>query len=198
MLKKIIREENYLPIVIRKMKEDLVKEIELSENVTANLEGNILKIKGPQGEVQREFLHPKMDINVEGNKVVLKVIKGTKREKTILGSFQSHIRNMVSGVQKNHQYKLKICSGHFPMNVSVSGQELIIKNFLGESVPRKINLLSGADVKVNGDEIIVTSADKELAGQMASRIEKACKITQRDRRIFQDGCYITEKSGKSI
>ena len=101
------------------MKEDLIREIELYEGVTANLEGNLLKIKGPQGEVQREFLHPKMDINLEENKVILTVIKGTKREKTILGSFQSHIRNMVSGVRENHLYKLKICSGHFPMNVSV-------------------------------------------------------------------------------
>ena len=84
------------------------------------------------------------------------------------------------------------------MNVSISGQELIIKNFLGESVPRKVTILPGADVKVNGTEIIVSGSDKEVAGQTAARIENLCRITNRDRRIFQDGCYIIEKAGKSI
>lgn len=180
------------------MKEDIIREIVLDEGVTASLEENILTVKGPKGEVKRSFLHPKLTFSVDGNKIILKILKATKREKTILGSFHSHIKNMIGGVQENHVYSLKVCSGHFPMNVSVSGQELVIKNFIGESVPRRVSLLSGADVKVNGDEITVTSADKELAGQMAARIEKSCQITNRDKRIFQDGCYITVKSGKSV
>ena len=116
----------------------------------------------------------------------------------MLGSFESHIVNMVRGVQELYVYKLKICSGHFPMSVSVAGNEVIIKNFLGEAVPRKVDIMKGAEVKVNGEEIIVTSADIEVAGQTAAKIETACKITNRDRRIFQDGCYITQKADKSM
>ena len=174
------------------MKQDLQLEIELVEGVTANLEGTTLKVKGPKGEVERNFAHPRINVTIEGSKIILKSAKATKREKTILGSYNAHMKNMVKGVVEPFQYKVKICSGHFPMNVSMSGQELIVKNFLGEAVPRRIMMPEGTKVKVNGTEIDISSASKELAGQAASRIENLCRITNRDRRIFQDGLYITE------
>jgi len=180
------------------MKEDLKEEIVLVEGVTAQIDNNLLKIKGPKGEVERNFLHPKLNIKVENNKIILSVSKATKTEKKILGSFNSHIKNMIAGVQKLFEYKIKICSGHFPMNVSVSGNELVIKNFLGESVPRKVKLSKGAEVKVNGNEIEISSLNKEIAGQMAAKIESSCRITNRDLRIFQDGCYIIHKAGKDL
>ncbi len=180
------------------MKADLHLEIELVGGVTASQDGFLLVIKGQKSETKREFTHPRISVAVKGNKIVLDAEKATKREKKIMNSFEAHIKNMIQGVQEPHLYKLKICSGHFPMNVSVSGQELIIKNFLGESVPRKVMILPGADVKVNGVDIIVSSPDKEIAGQTAARIENLCRITNRDRRIFQDGCYIVQKAGKSV
>ena len=54
----------------------------------------------------------------------------------------------------------------------------------------------GVEVKIAGTEIVVSAADIELAGITASKIENLCRITNRDRRIFQDGCYITQKAGK--
>ncbi|MDP3698115.1 MAG: 50S ribosomal protein L6 [Nanoarchaeota archaeon] len=180
------------------MKDDLTREIELKSGVTAQLQGNMLKIKGPKGEIIRSFLHPKINLSIEGNKIVLFAPRSTKREKTMLGSFESHIVNMVQGVVEPYVYRLKICSGHFPMSVSVAGNEVVIKNFLGEAVPRKVEIMKGAEVKVTGEEIVVSSPDVEVAGQTAAKIETACKITNRDRRIFQDGCYITHKADKSV
>src|SRR3989338_6794189 len=106
-------------------------------------------------------MHPKIAVSLEGNKIVLFAPKSTKREKTMMGSFESHIVNLVKGVQELYVYKLKICSGHFPMNVSVTGNEVVIKNFLGEAVPRKVGIMKGAEVKVNGEEIVVSSVDIE-------------------------------------
>src|SRR3989344_8928275 len=164
------------------MKDDLRREVELKTGVTATLTGDTLKVKGPKGEVTRTFSHPKVSISMEGNKIVLLAPKATRREKTMICSFESHIANMVEGVQQPYMYKLKICSGHFPMSVAVSGNEVVIKNFLGEAVPRKVEIMKGAEVKVNGEEIIVTSPDVEVAGQTAAKIESACRITNRDRR----------------
>ncbi len=180
------------------MKEDLRKEVVLSEGVSAELSGTILKIKGPKGEVTRNLNHPRFEIKIENNTIALTATKATKRERRLVGSFIAHINNMVSGVQEPHVYKLKICSGHFPMSVSVANQEITVKNFLGESVPRKAKILAGAEVKINDKEIVVSSPDKELAGQTAARIEKLCRITNKDIRIFQDGCYIIEKAGKIL
>ncbi len=180
------------------MKETIRREIALGSGVTATLQGTIINIKGPKGEVSHDFKHPKVHLAVEKEKVVLTVPKGTRREKTIIGSFESHLLNIIQGVQQPHVYKLKICSGHFPMTVAVTGKEVVVKNFLGESVPRKISILPGALVTINDKEIVVTGSEKEVAGQMAARIENLCRITNRDKRIFQDGCYIIHKAGKDI
>jgi len=180
------------------MKKELHEEIKVKEGVSIQLDGSTLKVKGAKGEIQRDFLHPQVKLIIENNKIILTANRNTKKEKKMLSSFAAHIENMLKGVTEPFTYKLKICSGHFPMNVAVSGDELIIKNFLGESVPRKIKIIPGAQVKVNGNEIEIISTNKEIAGQTAARIENSCRITNRDIRIFQDGCYITHKAGKNI
>src|SRR3989344_7678789 len=153
------------------MKEDLKREVVMEKGVTSTYVNNILKVKGPKGEVERVFVHPRLKIKIEGEKIILEAPKGTKREKTMIGSFEAHIVNMVKGVIEPHVYHLKVCSGHFPMTVTINSQEFAIKNFLGEAVPRKVKLIKGVDVKINGVEVIVSSADKEAAGLMASCIE---------------------------
>jgi len=120
----------------------------------------------------------------------------TKKEKRILKTIKSHLNNLIKGVINQYIYTLKICSGHFPMNVSVSNNKVIIKNFFAEKIPREAKILPNVEVKINGDIITVKSVDLELAGQTASNIEQACRITNRDRRIFMDGIYITSKAEK--
>ena len=73
------------------------------------------------------------------------------------------------------------------------GKDLIIKNFLGESAPRKLRIHAGVTVKVNGDIVRIESVDKELAGMTASDIELVTRIRNRDRRVFQDGIFIVRK-----
>ncbi len=180
------------------MKEDITRQVPLEKGVTATLHGNLLTVKGPKGEAAREVGNPRVQINIEATMITISAIKGTKREKTVVCAFEAHIANMVKGVVEPFVYKLKICSGHFPMNVAVAGQEFVVKNFLGEAVPRRAGIVKGVTVKVEGTEITVTSPDKELAGQMAGRIEQLCRITNRDRRIFQDGCYMVDKAGKVV
>ncbi len=173
-------------------------EIEAPEGVEVKIEGRTLTAKGPKGEISKELMDPTIEIKVDGNKVKLKALKHTKRQKTMVSTFRAHINNIFKGVTDEFEYKLKICSSHFPMSVSVEGDKVVVKNFLGEKVPRKAVIIPGATVKVQGDNITVTSPNKEVAGQTAANIEQATRITNRDRRIFQDGIWITEKSGKGM
>ena len=76
--------------------------------------------------------------------------------------------------------------------------EIIIKNFLGEKIPRKSKILMGVDIKIEGDTITVRSQNKELAGQTAANLETATKVKNKDLRVFQDGIYITSKAGREI
>lgn len=180
------------------MHQAIKKEIELPEGVTASLNIRELIIKGPKGEIKREIKYHKMSIKIDGKKITIESNRATKESKKIIGSLEAHIKNMVRGSQENHSYTLKICSGHFPMNVSVSDSKLIVKNFLGEKVPRVLRLKQGAAVKVDGQLIQVSSASKELAGQVAADIEQLTRRPGFDTRVFQDGCYIIIKDGKEL
>lgn len=180
------------------MKVPVSEFVELPEGVSASFIDDVLLVKGAEGEVKRKFLFPGVNVSVEGNKVVVSCSLATKREKKIVFSWLAHIRNMIFGSQKKFQYQLKVCSGHFPMNVSVSNGSLVVKNFLGEKSPRVLNLKPGVSVKVNGDVIIVESCDKELAGCVASDIELLTVKRGRDLRIFQDGIYIVKKPGRLV
>ena len=115
----------------------------------------------------------------------------------MIGTFKSHIDNLMTGAAEGHVYQLKIASSHFPMTATINNQEFTVQNFLGGKVPRVIKVKEGVDVKIEGDIITIESTDKEAAGQTAGDIEQMCRITNKDRRIFQDGIYIIKKSKKA-
>jgi len=179
-------------------KKALDVEISIEENVQVSKEGNIFIFKGEKGENKRELFHPAIEITIEGNKILLKPKKSSKRETKLIKTFAAHIKNLMKGVKEGHTYKLKICSGHFPMNVSMSNNQITVKNFIGEKVPRTISITEGVSVKIEGTEILVEGSDKERTGQMAASIEQMTRRPGFDERIFQDGIYLTEKDGKII
>lgn len=162
------------------------------------LDKNVLLVKGPKGEVSKSFLHPLFQVSIEGNELIFIAEKFSKIEKKLMQTFLAHANNLAKGVVDGCEYKLKICSGHFPMNVSLKGNVLEIKNFIGEAVPRKIIIKEGIKVSVEGDKIIVTGVDIGTTSQMAASIEKLTRRNGFDKRNFQDGIYIIEKNGKKI
>lgn len=180
------------------MKADIQLEIEIPEGVTVTADNGKITVKGPKGENKREFKDPKVKFEVKDGKILLDVKKASKREKSIINTYYKHIMNMINGTIEGFLYKLKICSGHFPMNVTVAGNKFVVKNFIGEKFPRTLVIKEGANVKIEGDVISVEGICKETCGQVAADIENLMRVTNRDRRIFQDGIYIIEKAGKSI
>ena len=182
---------------IRKRKLKITSEVEMPKGVTVEFDLQRLTIKGPKGEVQRQM--PKqIRGKVEGTKIIFESGRDTKENKKMLGSLTAHIKNIFRGTVENHNYTLKICAGHFPMTVTVADNKLHVKNFLGEKVPRILKLKTGATVKVEGQLIHVSSASKELAGQVSADIEQLTRRPGFDTRVFQDGLYITIKDGKEL
>lgn len=180
------------------MKAKINEKIEIPEGVNVEIEGKTIKVKGERGEDKRTFKTKKIEIKKEGDLIILNCNNATKREKKLIFSITSHIKNMLKGVKDGFEYKLKICSIHFPMNVKLGRNELIIKNFLGEKKDRIIRLPKNVEVKINGDIITVSSFNKELAGQTAADIEATTKVKNKDVRRFQDGIWIINKAGKEI
>lgn len=181
------------PNIKKKKKVRISRKIEFDKDISVKYENGFLSIKGKNGESGKKLLSKNIKIKIENNKIFLEAKKTTKREKKVIASFEAHIKNLIHGISTGFKYTLKICSGHFPMSVSTNNNEFIIKNFLGEKIPRKLIIKEGADVKVEGDQIIVESNNKELVGQVSADIENLTKRPGYDGRIFQDGCYITSK-----
>ncbi len=178
------------------MKVDLNEKVTAPETVSLTLEGPVLCVKGPKGEDRRNFANPKVKLAINGRDLEFQVASATKREKRLISTFIAHAKNMVRGVVVPFEYELKICSGHVPMNVSASGTNVIVKNFLGEKHPRSVVIPAGVKVKIDGTKLIVSGASRELSGLVAARIEQMCRITNKDRRIFQDGIYIVKKPSR--
>ncbi len=171
----------------------LRKEITIPTGVDVEV-ADMITVKHKNFQVKKKLAYPTLTISKKENKIVIEPKLFSKREKKIINTFKSHLLNMIKGVQEPYEYRVKICASHFPMTVTIEGKKLVVKNFLGEKVPRKATILQDADVKIEGDLITITSADKEIAGQVAANFEQCTRITNRDRRVFQDGLWITKKS----
>jgi len=175
---------------------DIEEKISIPKGIEVNVERSIIKVKGPEGENKRELLNPKVKISKKEDFIILEAKKPTKKEKKIVNTFKAHIKNLIKGTEKKFIYKLKICSGHFPINASIDKNKIIIKNFFGEKKPRKAKIFEGVEAKIEGDIITLKGTNKESVGQTASNIEQNTRRTNFDRRIYQDGCWIIDKSGK--
>jgi large subunit ribosomal protein L6 len=169
------------------------------EGVSVALDKGVFTVRGPKGEVSKRLHNPSIKAVVKGNEVTFSAgKKATLREKKLINTYKAHLRNMSKGVQEGHTYKLKVCSGHFPMTVSVKGDRFEVKNFIGEAVPRVLTLPEGVQVKVDGSEVVVEGVDKERVAQCAASIEALTRRPGFDARVFQDGIYITHKDGKDL
>jgi large subunit ribosomal protein L6 len=180
------------------MKQTIHEELEIAAGTTVKLENGIFTAKGPKGESSKLLHNPKITATIANNTIVFEAKKGTQREKRLIKAHIAHLKSMMKGVNETHSYKLKICSGHFPMTVTVKGNVFEIKNFIGETVPRHISITEGVKVTVDGHFIIVESVSKENAGQTAARMEKLTGRAAFDKRVFQDGIFIIEKCGKPV
>ena len=182
------------------MKQDILKEIKIPENVQVEIKDKTISASGPLGKNEKFFPYDFILMEKKGDLVVLDSKKATKREKKITGTIAAHIRNLIAGVISGYEYKLQICSVHFPITVAVdqSKKYVLVKNFIGETKERKAEILQNTTVKITGDRITVNSIDKESAAQTAANIEMATRIRSRDRRVFQDGIFMTEKAGRKI
>lgn len=176
----------------------IIEKVEIPQGVTANVHGTSLAVKGPKGEQTRALGTKNVKLSVAGNEIHIVAQQATKNDKRTLQTATAHIRNMVRGVSQGHVYKLKICSGHFPMSVTLKGDQFEVKNFIGEAVPRRLTVKPGVKVTIAGTDITVESSSKELAGTQAAAIELLTRRPGFDTRVFQDGIYIVEKDGKKI
>jgi len=174
---------------------EIVEKVEVPDEVEVSITPPAkIRVKGKLGELERDLTHMGIKLELDGKDVVIRFRGKGRVAKSMMGTAKSTIRNMIIGVTKGFTYKLKIIASHFPMNVKVQGDTIIIENFIGERWPRYAKIVGPkTKVTVKGEDVIVTGIDRQAVGQTAANLELATKIRQKDLRKFLDGIYIYEK-----
>lgn len=167
--------------------------LEIPKDANIEINGNEIVVKGKLGSIKKNVATESVEIKKEGNTITINPKGARRKSKAMAGTISSHIDNMFIGVTKGWTYRLKILYLHFPMTVKAEKGKVVISNFLGERTPRIAGIIGETKVEIKDDRIIVTGANIEDVSRTASNIERATRIKFYDRRVFQDGIFITSK-----
>ncbi len=172
------------------------EEIEVPGDVAFTVRPGRLEVRGPLGRVERPFPSDLIAITATAGRVTLalRLPSTRKRSQALLKTWSAHVRNLARGLTVGVEARMKVVAAHFPMKVSVRGEELVIENFLGEKYPRSTRLRPGTKAVVDGEFVVLTGIDVEQVGQSAANIERATHIRDYDPRVFQDGIYLIERA----
>lgn len=168
-------------------------EIDLPDDVDATVDGLELEVSGPNGTVRKRLWYPDVSLDVTDDAIVVETEADDRATNATLGTFESHIENMLFGVLEGWEYRMTSVYAHFPMQVSVQGDEIVVENFLGERSPRRTPIHGDTEIDIDEEQIVLRGPDKEAVGQTAADLEQLTRINDKDVRVFQDGVYITEK-----
>jgi large subunit ribosomal protein L9e len=178
-----------------------------------------IKVTGKLGILERDFRHISMDIgivsgptagmNVEedgedatnADYIKIDLWFATRKQLACVRTIQSHIENMFIGVERGFLYKMRFVYSHFPINVTLTGDTVEIRNFLGEKRVRKVKLIPGVEyVRTSSvkDQIELTGIDIAAVSLTAARIQQATNIRHKDLRKFLDGIYVSEKGATPV
>lgn len=172
--------------------ETVQKIVIVPENFKAEVSAKKIKILSGGNSAEKMLNSKDISIELKGNEIIL-TTNARKKNLAMLTTFSTHIQNLIDGLQKPFEYRLSIVYSHFPMNVIVKGNFVEINNFTGEKKPRKAKILGKTKVEIKGKDLIVTGNTKDEVSQTAANIENATRVKGKDKRIFQDGIYITQK-----
>jgi len=161
--------------------------LEIPQDAKVEVKNGEVMVSGKKGLVKKAYDVHSVSVSIENGK--LKIIG----EKMFTNTLRAHVKNMFKGSEAGFIAKLKSLHAHFPMELKVEGEVLVIKNFLGEKIPRKARLIN-TKAQIKGQDLVLESLVKEDLGQTISNIKNALRKGSRDLRVFQDGLYVIERN----
>ena len=170
------------------------KPVSIPKGVTVTAKGNVLSIKGPNGELERDF-HPNIKIQVAESEINVTRPDDTKQNKALHGLTRSLIQNMVKGVTESYKKTLDIVGVGY--RAEIKGKNLLLN--IGYSHP--IYFVPPAEIKIetpSATQIIVSGNDKELVGLVAAKIRSFRKPEPyKGKGIKYSNEHIIRKAGKT-
>jgi large subunit ribosomal protein L6 len=151
-----------------------------------------ITVKGPKGTLSR-MGHRFITVEVGAESVQVGTKSETIEARAAIGSYASHIRNMIEGVNKGFIKRLLIEGVGYKWDVS--GKTLNLS--LGFSHPVKVAIPEGLTVTVEKGVLSIAGADKEQVGQFAANIRALKKPEPyKGKGIRYEGEVIRRKQGK--
>jgi large subunit ribosomal protein L6 len=165
------------------------KPVAVPSGITANVEGQTVKVKGPKGALS--FVVPDdVTVKLDGGQIKVDPRSETKRARSQWGTSRTLISNLIAGVSKGFERRLEITGVGY--RAAVQGKNLNIalgySHDINYPIPEGITIATPRPV-----EIIISGADRQKVGQVAAEIReyrppepyKGKGIKYSDERIFR-------------
>jgi len=151
-----------------------------------------LTVKGKGGTLKK-MVHPSVHIKVEGGQVIVSPAKETRLAHALWGTYASHVRNMISGVNTPFVKKLQVEGIGY--RAELTGKQLKLQ--VGFSHPVLKEIPQGITATVEKNIITVSGADKEQVGEFAASVRAVKKPEPyKGKGIRYEGEVVREKQGK--
>jgi large subunit ribosomal protein L6 len=168
--------------------------VTIPAGVEVKIDGHIVNVKGPKGELTREF-NPMMTIKQEGDEIIVTRPDDSREARSLHGLTRTLIHNMVVGVSEGYSKKLELVGVGY--RASLKGKDLEMS--LGFSHPVKVTPPEGIVFEVPSQtEILVKGASKEQVGQVAADVRAWRKPEPyKGKGIRYAGEHVRRKLGKA-
>jgi len=174
--------------------------IDVPEKVRVFVRARQVTVKGPRGVLRRDFRHLAVELSLinGGKQLKAELWFGSRKAMAYIRTVTTHIKNMIKGVTKGFQYKMRLVYAHFPISVTIEkdGKEVNIRNFLGEKIIRNVAMFPGVTVERSSDvkdELVITGNSLENVSQSAANIHGISRVRNKDIRKFLDGVYVSSR-----
>ena len=170
------------------------KPVPVPSGVTAEIQGQVVRIKGPKGELSRT-VHREIGVKLEGGTIVVSRPSDESRHKALHGLTRTLVANMVEGVDKGYQKVLEIQGVGYKAEASKTGITMIV----GYSHPVPYPAPEGITFKVESPTLVrVSGPDKELVGQVAAELRQIRPPEPyKGKGIRYQGERVRRKAGKT-
>merc|ERR1719271_1404837 len=155
--------------------------VTVPDGVTVSIKTRKIVVKGPRGVLNQDLSHLPIDLQILDDGKTVKVERWftSGKQGASIRTACTHVNNMIIGVTKGFQYKMRFVYAHFPINVALTNKDtkVEIRNFLGEKVVRTVNCLEGVTVKRSTDvkdEIVLVGNDINNVSRTAALIQQIC------------------------
>jgi large subunit ribosomal protein L6 len=169
------------------------KAVTVPTGVTANVNGQTVKIKGPKGELQL-VLADDVSITMDKGAITVEPRGEGKRARSLWGTSRTQVANLISGVTKGFEEKLEITGVGY--RAAVQGKSLNLQ--LGFSHDINFAIPTGIAIATpKPTEIVITGIDKQKVGQVAAEIRGyRPPEPYKGKGVKYAGEYIFRKEGK--